>query len=99
MRQQVEIGLIVGAGLELDVDASFLLGDWVDVSLVHRERANAGIVPTAKYAAVALVHVEVDDHGPREAMLLFEHTKSDRYVGVDAEAFAVRRGGMMETAA
>ena len=66
--------------------------------LVHREREHARIGFEDERGAVAVMHVEIDDRRALDAARL-QHADRDGDVVERAEAFAVIRKGVVETAA
>ncbi len=97
--EDVEVCLVVGFWFEFDVEVGSWFGEGVDVVLVHGEGEDVGVEGEDEGGAIAVVDVEVDDHGGGDGFFLDEGADGDGYVVVDAEAFAGVGEGMVETSA
>ena len=99
MIEDTEIFLVVGAGFEFDVEVGSGFGEGVDVALVHGESEDVGFEGKDEGGAVALVDVEVDDHGIVDGFFGEEGADGDGDVVVDAESFADVGEGVVVSAA
>ena len=91
--------MVVGFGVEFDVEVGSWFGEGVDVALVHGEGEDVGVEGEDEGGAVALVDVEVDDHGGGDGFFVEEGADGDGDVVVDAEAFAGVGEGMVVASA
>jgi len=94
-----EVGVVVGSGIEFDVEVGSGFGEGVDVALVHGEGEDVGVEGEDEGGAVAVVDIEVDDHGGGDGFFGDEGADGDGDVVVDAEAFAGVGEGMVVASA
>ena len=84
-----EIFIVAGAVGQFDVERAGDLVKRVIPATVHAEREHGVVAGEDRVRSVALVHVEIDDHGTSHAACALERSNSDRYVVEDAETLTM----------
>src|SRR4051794_33788132 len=86
-KQRVEHGFqgpkivgIAGARIEGDIEIALLLAGWKIRPTVHREGKDAGLGREDRSGAVALMHVEVDDHDTMHGTLTEQHARGNGHI-------------------